>query len=152
LELQFDVQPWNLMVVRGWFAYNDADLTKGYPADSGTYGMSGDQLPYGSRYSANLSAHQGFPLGENWNGYFMAQAEYLSERLGAFTPTSERQKFPGYTQIDVSAGATRDLWTGTFYITNVSNQLGQMVGVFVAPTTLQYIQPRTIGISLSRQF
>jgi hypothetical protein len=67
-----------------WVAWNNAELTEDFPSTATSLGRSGDQLPYGSPFSGNLSVDQDFPLWGRASGLVGASVSYVDERKGVF--------------------------------------------------------------------
>jgi outer membrane receptor protein involved in Fe transport len=154
VELSVQSRPVTGMTLGGWVAFNDAVLTKDFPANSAAVGVTGDRLPYSSRWSGNLSVDQQFPLVGSFDGFVGATVSYVGDRLGPFQPTAQRQDFPSYTKTDLRAGIKDDHWTVNLFATNVADKRGVLSGGlgYVPPYAFIYIQPRTIGLSVSREF
>jgi len=159
MELTSELKPANALRLAGWVTYDNAVLTQAMPLNSSVYGRSGDRLPYSTRLAANVSWDYQFPLGR-LTGSCGATVSYVGQRVGAFVAaipdgTPQRQVLPGYTQIDWrSALSGAALWSVELYINNVADRrgiIGGGIGTQI-PTAFQLIQPRTIGLSLSRNF
>jgi outer membrane receptor protein involved in Fe transport len=158
LELSIEAKPLPGLAVSSWVTWNDAKLTEDFPAAStaagGVHGISGDRLPYGSRFSGNLSVDQQFPLMEKLVAFVGAAVSYVGEREGTFTSTSKRQVFPAYAKTDLHVGATYDTWNLNVYVNNVTDRRGELGGGLGTynPAAFTLIQPRTVGLTLSRTF
>jgi iron complex outermembrane receptor protein len=159
IELTVELKPANGLRLAGWVTYDNAVLTQPMPHNSTAYGNAGDRLPYGSRFSASVSWDYEFPLGR-LTGSCGGTVSYVGQRVGAFVAaildkTPERQAFPGYTQIDWrSALREAELWSLELYVNNVADRrgiIGGGIGTQI-PTAFELIQPRTIGLSVSRYF
>jgi iron complex outermembrane recepter protein len=156
LELSVESKPLSGLTIDAWVAFNDAKLTESFPAASvaaGVYGASGDRLPYGSRFSGNLSLEQDFPLAARWTGFVGGALSYVGDRLGDFQATAERQDLPAYAKLDLRAGAKYDSWTVNFFANNVANRRGVLQGdLTTVPPAFIYIPPRTIGFSVAKKW
>src|SRR5262249_20164866 len=99
-----------------------------------------------------------------WVGFIGAAVNYVGLRPYEFTTLDAnslplpRQEFPAYTNINLHVGVRYDSWLVNLNINNVANKLG-VVGVqqsFAAVAPGGYyatiIQPRTIGLSISKTF
>jgi outer membrane receptor protein involved in Fe transport len=93
-------------------------------------------------------------------GFAGASVSYVGNRLGPFLGRSltgsplPRAGFPDYTQIDARVGVRYDAWQFDVFVNNVADErglLGGGGGSFNA-ATFNYIQPRTMGLSLSKAF
>jgi iron complex outermembrane recepter protein len=141
--------------VTGWVAWNDAELSEDIPATAiNAVGSAGDRLPYSSRFSGNLSLEHDFKLTNSVSAFAGGALSYVGDRKGIFRATPLRQTFESYTQIDLRAGINYEDWTITAFANNVSDKRGVLRGGLDSfiPTYFTYIQPRTVGVSLTRAF
>ena len=154
VELSVESHPLQGLTIAGWIALNDAELTEPFPPGSTAFGAAGDRLPDSGRVSANLSIEQSFPLWSSVSGFTGASAAYVGDRVGRFRAVPLRQTFPSYTQVDLRAGLRNDTWTAQVYVTNVSDERSALYGGLGAlpSTAFNYIQPRTIGLSIIKAF
>jgi iron complex outermembrane recepter protein len=157
VELAVQSKPLTGLVVSGWVAYNEAELTEDIaPIGSfGNVGHAGDRLPSSGPWSGNFSLDQDFPIG-NLMGSVGASVTYVDDRTGAFrlVASQGRQILPDYTQVDVRTGLKYDTWSLNAFVNNVTNKRGVLRGGVDSffPTFFVYIQPRTIGLSLTKSF
>ena len=166
LEFSIQAHPLQGLTLAAQGSFDDAELTQDLPAGSTAYGLKGDRLPYSMRFSGGFSINQDFPLANGWSGFAGGAANYVGSRpyefVGAPTPgqaPAARLEFPGYTKIDVLAGASyRSIIKASLYVNNVGNKRG-LLGVNPMnnsgnPTGYgaSIIQPRTVGLSLSQSF
>lgn len=158
IELALQANPIDRLSVASWVAWNDAKLTEGFPSASTAVGDPGDRLPYGSRFSGNVSLDDEFPLVGGMNGVVGGTVSYVGSRVGpfpsAYAPTTERQVFPGYAKTDLHAGLKYGSWTTNFFVNNVTDRRATLSGGIAAlnPTVFTYIQPRTAGLSVAKTF
>jgi len=157
VEFSTTVKPLAGLSISAWFDYDDAVLTQPFPPGSiviGDYGVSGDPLPFTSRYSGNLSANQDFPLWRDATGFVGISASYIGNRMGPFQGTALRQYFPAYTKTDLRAGVKFDTWTVTLYANNVADKRGVVNGGlgYFYPSTFLYTTPRTVGLDILKRF
>jgi len=129
-------------------------LTEPFPATAIAFGATGDRLPDSSRFSGNFSVDEQFLLSKNLLGFVGGSVSYIGNRLGEFTGTADRQPFPGYAQADLRAGARYDTWTVSLFFNNVADRRGLLRGGLgsLYPFAFDYIQPRTIGVTVSKTF
>jgi hypothetical protein len=88
------------------------------------------------------------------HGFAGATVSYVGEREGTFTPTPQRQIFPGYARTDLHIGARYDTWTLNVFANNIADRralLGGGLGTY-NQYAFTIIQPRTIGLNLSKIF
>lgn len=157
VELSTTVKPMTGLTVSGWVDYDDAALTEnfpGCPASCPIYGVAGDRLPFTSRFSGNLSVEQEFPLVESAQGFVSALGTFVGDRVDIFTGTAERQNLPGYTEVDLRAGARFGSSTVSLYANNVADRRGIINGGEgnVLPFAFNIIKPRTIGVTATHAF
>ena len=158
VELSVQMRPIRGLSISAWGAWNDAALTENFPAGSIAVGFAGDSLPYSNRFSGNFSLEQSFPIANGMTGFIGGAVSYVGAREGIFanifTPTPERQIFPSYAQTDLRAGVTYKSWTTNLSVNNAGDRRGVLTGGLdnINPAAFNYIQPRTIGLSLARTF
>jgi outer membrane receptor protein involved in Fe transport len=157
LELSVQSRPLTDLTIAVWGAWNDAKLTETPPTFAVT-GGPGDRLPYAPRFSGGLSIDQRFALTSAITGFVGGSASYVGDRKGnfasVFAASPERPDFPAYTKVDLRGGAEYDSWTFNIFINNVANERGLLSGGadLVPSNAFNYIQPRTIGMSVAKAF
>jgi len=156
VDLSIESRPLTGMTITAWAAWNHAQLTQPLPPGGpGTaMGASGDQLPYSTHFSGNLSLLQDFPLRNNVTAFAGGTLTYVGERLGNFQPTPQRQIFPSYAKTDLRAGVRYESWIVNLYVNNVTDKRGvQGGGIDGFPTNaIVYIRPRTAGRTVAKTF
>jgi outer membrane receptor protein involved in Fe transport len=154
LELSVQARPTSGLQLSAWVAWNDAQLTADMPPGGLLAGNSGDPLPYSSRFSGNVSGEQDFPISGNLSGFAGAQVSYVGARHSDFTaaPDLPRLELPSYVLANIRAGVRWESWTVTAFLNNVADERGEISGGTVPQTTVVYIQPRTVGLLLVKQF
>jgi len=155
VELSLEAKPRAGLTVAGWVDYSNAVLTESLGANSTAYGPAGSRLPYGTRFSGNVSLKQAFAVTDRATGYIGGSVNYVGDRLGNFLGTNApRQVYPGYVKADINGGVNFGPWTGNVYVNNLTDKRGLVGGgAGTSPSfAFYYIQPRTIGVSLARQF
>lgn len=154
-ELSVETRPLRGLDISAWVAFNDAKLTEPFPAGSQLVGSEGDRLPFGSRFSGNLSIKQEFPLVGQVSGTVGATLTYVGERLGNFTASQVRQNYPAYARTDLNAGIQYTDWTATVYVNNVTDRRGVLyggLGTLPNAAAFEVIAPRTIGFNVMKKF
>lgn len=153
VELSFAARPLTRLAITLWGTYGDAALTEAMPANSAVYGVSGDRLPYSPRFASHFSIDQEFPLANDLTGIVGGALSYVGARFGQFVDSPQRQAYPDYTRTDVHIGLTHGGWKANFYVNNIANIRGLVGGgIGATPNIFYYIQPRTIGLSLTNRF
>jgi iron complex outermembrane recepter protein len=156
LEISVESRPLTGLTLAAWIALNDAKLTQSFPPQSvaaGVYGVAGDRLPYGSRLSGSVSIEQTFAITNGWNGFVAGSVNYVGDRVADFEATAQRQDLPAYAKVDLRMGAKYETWAVNAFANNVANKRGILQGDLPTnPSAFIYIQPRTVGLSVSKQW
>jgi iron complex outermembrane receptor protein len=158
VELMIEARPVASLTIGAWMAWSDAKLTEDVPGagqNGVIFGFSGDRLPNSPQFSGNISANEEFPLSNEIRGFVGGNVSYVGNREDAFPSASpQRQYLPAYVKTDIRAGAKYDAWTANIYVNNVADKRGLISGGpgNIIPYSYFFIQPRTIGLSVSRSF
>jgi iron complex outermembrane recepter protein len=158
VEISVDASPWRGFAAQANVVWNDAEVAEDFPASAAptAFAFEGDRLPWSSRWSGNLSLQQEFPLAAVMSGFVGASVSYVGDREGVFRPaaTPLRQHFPSYTKVDVTLGLRTDQWDVSVYANNLADERAPLWGGIgaIPPFGFYYIQPRAIGLSLTRTF
>ena len=154
VEFSLTSRPWTGFTVSGWVSYDDAVLSQNFPASSTSYGLAGDRLPGTSEWSGNLSLEQRFSLWSGATGFVGGMTSFVGDRVGNFQGSALRQDYPAYTRTDLHAGVESGAWVTSVYVNNLTNRLGIIGGGIdaVPLNSFTYIQPRTIGLNVTRTF
>jgi iron complex outermembrane receptor protein len=154
VELSMQLRPRTGLSITGWVALNDGKLIEDFPATSTVLGRDGDRLPFSSRTSGNVSIDQEFPMANGFDALLGAAFSYVGERRGSFTGTGQRESYPSYTKLDLRAALNRGDWSANLFVNNVADKRGVLSGGIgtVFPFAYSYIQPRTVGFSLAKEF
>lgn len=158
VELSIQSKPVSGLTLTAWVTWIDAVLTETVPGAGVAgeiYGFDGDRLPNTPRFSGNVSLDYNFPLVNDIRGFAGGALSYVGDRLDAFSSASpQRTDLPGYAKLDLHAGTTWNTWTANVYVNNVADKRGLISGGIgnQLPYSFYYIQPRTIGLSVSTTF
>lgn len=160
LEVSVKAQPIDGMVVSAEGSWNEAELTRDLPPNSSAYGLAGNRLPYSTPFSGSLTLDQDFARMGDATLFAGATLMYVGARTGEFNPapTPPRFRFPAYTTVNVHTGARYRAWQVNFFVNNAANTRGIIYGeanTYFGNTSgydAIITQPRTIGLSVSRQF
>jgi iron complex outermembrane recepter protein len=159
VELSATVQPYSGLTLAGWVVLSDAQLTQNLPSNSQVFGAAGDPLPYSSRFSANFSVDQQFPIYGKLSGFVGGTVSYVGYRNSVFQAlqpvgTPQRQIFPAYAKTDLRAGFNFGSWTLTLSGLNLTDRRGVLNGGegSYPPYAFTYIQPRSLGLSIVKIF
>jgi outer membrane receptor protein involved in Fe transport len=155
IELSTTLRPLDGLTIVAWGSYDNAVLTEDFPASSPVSGLSGDRLPFSSRYTGSLNVEQEFSLPASLTGYVGGEMTYVGDRMSVFTTAGNRLPLPGYTQYDLRAGVKADRWTANLYVTNLTDERGLLnrgLGNNLIPYSRIYTQPRTVGVNVTTLF
>ena len=168
VELSVESNPISGLRIAAWVVFSEAELTESFPPSAvlaGTYATAGSPLPWSSRFSGNLSVDEQFPLVNDLTGWVGATVSYVGSRNDIFTSCTTtlpsgacpmpppRQELPAYAKTDLRAGLKWDDWRFNLYANNVTDRRGLISGGY--PSSLSdffIIQPRTVGLSVSKIF
>jgi len=154
IELSTEMRPTDGLTLGAWAAWGDAELTEDFPDTSNTFGVSGDSLPYSPDFSGSFSVDYQFDFTGRATASVGAAVRYVGERAGDFRAdaVTAQPTLPSYSQVDANFGLTAGAWTFNAFVNNVSDKRG-VTGI--APfnvNAFNYIQPRTIGMTVARTF
>lgn len=161
LELAAQARPFRGLNLSGWIDFNEAVLTKGFPpfgpgfnSGSAAYGVAGNPLPWTSRFSGYLSGEQAFPVSADLTANIGADVSYQGGRLDIFTGTPQRQHLSPYAKVDAHASLEWTSWRVGVYVNNLTNRYVLTSGGLgnTPPIVFNFIQARTVGVSVSRTF
>ena len=139
----------------GWVSWNDAVLVQDFPANDLVAGTDGDRLPFSSKFSSSVSLNYEFPIGPN-TGSVGTTFSRVGKRLGNFLPAGvERQAFAGYNKLDLTAGIEVSGIKINTFVNNITNKrgiLGGGRGTPISQDAFNILQPRTYGLSVTKEF
>lgn len=156
VELWLQSRPTDNLTLTAWGVYNNAELTEDLPVGPGLpVAVSGDRLPLGSEWSGGLSLEQSFPLPGDFSGTVGASATYIGPREGLFPANgAARVTYPSYAKIDLLGSIFYDDWTLNAFVNNLTDRHTSLSGGpgFFPPESAAIVQPRTVGMSLTKTF
>jgi outer membrane receptor protein involved in Fe transport len=154
VEFSLDARPVKGLSINGWVAYNNARLAEDLPLGSSVQGEAGDRLPGSSKWSAHGAVDYRFGLSGDLSASFGASVSYVGQRVGNFvgSPSQARRDLPGYIRLDLRAGLEIDDWRLDAFLNNVSDKRGVLGDQSGIVGSVLYIQPRSIGLNLTRNF
>jgi len=149
-------------------ALTDATLTEDLtvtPGVTALEGKNGDRLPYSAKVAGNVSAQKSFKLPSGQRAFVGASWTYVGDRMSEFhsydpddASTSPRPRFkiPSYQTVDLSAGfnVTSDIQI-TAYVKNLTDKHGVVYATNrngTSAPTANFLQPQTVGMSVSKTF
>jgi len=161
VELNMRYRPLPGLTMSASTAYTDAYLNTAAPALGAS---AGERIPYVPTWSGLVDADYRFPVVANLTGIIGGTARYVGDRFNYFSqdPGGTRATIPSYTQLDIRGGVLYSTWNVTLRLNNVANKrgiIGAQTNAFenvppFAPKndTGVYIQPRTVGLEITKSF
>jgi iron complex outermembrane receptor protein len=161
LEVSLQVRPTPGLIISAEGSWENAELTQNFPVTASAIGSAGDRLPFSSRLAGSLTVDQDIVHSGGVTGYVGGTLSYVGGRQGdyvsSFTPTQPRLQFPGYVAANLHGGARYASWDFSLFFNNVADKRGILGG---NPTSslgssgyfATIIQPRTVGLSVTRAF
>jgi outer membrane receptor protein involved in Fe transport len=144
--------PFGGLSIAAWAAWNEAVLTSA-PLNSTTYPFVGKSLPGSSKWSGRLSLEDDFALTRTLRGFVGGSASFVGERIVSYTPLLTAA---GYVVYNLNAGVTSEAWKVNVYANNLGDRRAVLGGGPYAsnfpPYSTYYLQPRTIGLTVSKAF
>src|SRR5581483_359262 len=154
-EIAVQLRPVTGLRLAASLALGNAARQSELPGNSTASGRSGDRLPFSTRFSGNFAVDEELSLATGFSGFFGADVSYVGNRRDIFAPTEEsRLELPGYALIGLHAGVRYETWTVNLFLNNLADKRGVLSKPEIGFTmyAVNYIQPRTAGLSISRSF
>lgn len=159
IEGSLSLKPWAGMVLGGNFNINEAKLRDPLPSGS-NFGLDGDRLPFTARFSGAINVDQSWDIEDN-RASVGVSLTYVGNRLAAFPISSAvpRMPLPDYTSVDLRAGIRNSSgWGANLFARNLLDSRGWTTGQLRTRGNAgggyraYVIQPRTIGLNISKEF
>lgn len=171
LEVAAAWRPLDGLAIDGNATFTDAELTDDVPQPQGAstlIGFKGERLPGSAKFVGNLSAQKDWEIGHGFTAYLGGGVSYVGGRLAEFpnilppaNPAAPNRAFgarlrlPSYTMVDLRMGVHDDDWTVNAYVRNLFDKRAVLEattrGATSSPRAV-FTQPRTYGLTVSRQF
>ena len=139
-------------------SWQDAKLTDGAsPAQktlNPTLGVTGEKIPNVPEYQFNLNLDYTRPVSADWRASFGANVAYRGSIDAYFASNPFNLVLPSYTLVGLRAGAIHGPWTFTAFAHNLTDERAQVSAINSSqdPHALLTVQPRTIGLRVTRKF
>ena len=94
------------------------------------------------------------PIQSGWEGMAAADITYRGAENSYFASNAFNIPLPSYTTVALRLGLIKDEWSITAFARNLTDERAQISAINSSqdPHALLTIQPRTIGISVTRRF
>ena len=158
LELELTARPFQYFTAELAGSWQEAYLADGASAAqyalNPTLGRTGDSIPNVPRFQANLGLNYTRPVMLDWEGMAALDVTYRGAENSYFASNSFNIPLASYTLLGLRLGAIKDQWSFTAFAHNLTNRRAQVSAINSSqdPDALLTIQPRTIGLSVTRKF
>jgi iron complex outermembrane recepter protein len=152
-EISATLRPGDGLTIGGWVSYNNAVLTEGV-VNTATFAPTGARLPFNTKFTANISVDKIFEISDDLSVTLGATFGHVGERNGTFIATPARAFYPAFNKIDLRIGLDYDSWSVDIYANNIGDSRGVLGGGpgSFPESAYSYIQPRSLGASISKKF
>ena len=158
VEFEFLARPIQYLTASFAGSYTDAYLSQGATAAqykfNPTLGLSGDTIPSVPKYQFSLGLNYRRPIASGWEGMLATDVTYRDAEDSYFSSNSFNLPLAPYTLVGLRAGVIQGPWTATAFARNLTNKRAQVSAINSTqdPDALLTVQPRTIGLTLTRKF
>ncbi len=159
IEFEFNLHPIEYLTASMAGSYQDAFLVQGADAfqyqKNPTLGRSGDDIPNVPKYQYNIGLNYTRPVAGNWDVIGIADLTYRDGVNAYFgSNLNYNLKLDWYTLINLRAGVANGPWTVMAFARNLSNRRAEVSAINSSqdPDATLTVQPRTIGLSVTRKF
>ncbi|MGB6306382.1 MAG: TonB-dependent receptor [Steroidobacteraceae bacterium] len=158
VEFEFTARPIEYLSASFAGSYQDAYLAQGATAAqyalNPTLGLSGDTIPNVPKYQLSFGLKYKRPIGNGWDGMLGTDVTYRDGEDSYFSSNSFNIPLAAYTLVGLRAGVIQGPWSVTAFARNLTNKRAQISAINSSqdPDALLTVQPRTIGVTLTRTF
>jgi iron complex outermembrane recepter protein len=139
-------------------SYQNAYLTQGASAEqyalNPTLGLTGDKIPNVPKVQFNVNLDYTRPLVNDWQLSLGTQVTYRGSEDSYFSSNAFNVPLASYTLVDLRMGFIKDQWTVMAFARNLTDQRAEVSAINSTqdPHALLTVQPRTVGINVTRKF
>ena len=158
VEFQVKARPVRYLTTTVAGSYQNAYLLQGASAQqkqlNPTLGVTGDRIPNVPDFQFNVQLDYTRPLVGNWIGSLGTNVSYRGSVDSYFASDPFNLPLKAYTLWNLRAGVIYHHWSVTLFLHNATNDRAQVSAINSAqdPHALLTVQPRTIGITITRRF
>jgi iron complex outermembrane recepter protein len=158
VEFEFTARPITYLTATFAGSYQDAYLSQGATAAqyklNPTLGLSGDTIPNVPKYQLNLGLNYRRPIANGWDGMVATDVTYRDGVDSYFSSNSFNIPLAPYTLVGLRMGVIDGPWSVTAFARNVTNKRAEVSAINSSqdPDALLTVQPRTIGLTMTRKF
>jgi iron complex outermembrane recepter protein len=158
VEFEFNGRPFQYFTATLTGSWQDAYLTQGattaqYAANP-TLGLTGDKIPNVPDFQGSLIFDYTRPLVDAWQMSLGADVSYRGSENSYFASNSFNVPLSSYALWGLRAGVINGPWTVTVFGRNLGNERAQVSAINSTqdPHAFLTVQPRTIGLTVTRKF
>ena len=158
VEFEFTAHPIQYLSASFAGSYTDAYLAQGATAAqyalNPTLGLSGDSIPNVPKYQASLGLTYMRPIAKGWDGMVATDVTYRGGEDSYFSSNSFNIPLQAYALVGLRMGVIEGPWSVTGFARNLTNKRAQVSAINSSqdPDALLTVQPRTVGLTLTRKF
>src|SRR6185437_1194514 len=158
VELELSAHPLQYLTAQLTGSWQDAYLANGASAEqyalNPTLGRTGDAIPNVPRFQGSLELNYTRPLANGWDGVAATDLTYRGREDSYFASNSFNVPLSSYTLVGLRLGVLKDPWTVTAFARNLTNRRAEVSAINSSPDphALLTVQPRTIGLKVTRTF
>jgi iron complex outermembrane recepter protein len=158
VEFEFTAHPIQYLSASFAGSYTDAYLAQGATAAqyalNPTLGLAGDSIPSVPKYQASLGLTYLRPIAKGWDGMVATDVTYRSGEDSYFASNSFNIPLQAYALVGLRMGVIEGPWSVTGFARNLTNKRAQVSAINSSqdPDALLTVQPRTVGLTLTRKF
>ena len=158
VEFDLTARPMQYLTTTLIGSWQDAYLTAGATAAqyalNPTLGLTGDKIPNVPDFQGSLNIDYTRPLVNSWEVSLGTIVTYRGSIDSYFSSNAFNVPLSSYTLWDLRAGLINGPWTVMAFARNVTNERAQVSAINSSqdPHALLTVQPRTIGLQVTRKF
>ncbi|HEY2037141.1 MAG TPA: TonB-dependent receptor [Steroidobacteraceae bacterium] len=158
LEFELRARPMQYLTGTLSGSYQHAVLTEGASAQqkelNPTLGVAGDAIPNVPDFQFSLQLDYTQPVVGNWLASVGTDITYRGAVNSYFASNPFNLPLSSYTLWNLRAGAIHGDWTFMAFVHNAGNERAQVSAINSTqdPDALLTVQPRTIGLTVTRKF
>ncbi|MEA3140793.1 MAG: iron complex outerrane recepter protein [Gammaproteobacteria bacterium] len=158
VEFEFGARPIEYFRASIAGSYQHAYLTQGATAAqklaNPTLGVTGEDIPNVPKFQADVGLNYTRPINSAWNGMVAADANYRGAVDSYFASNKFNIPLSSYTLVNLRTGVQNNLWSITAFARNLTNKRAQVSAINSSqdPEALLTVRPRTIGVTVNRNF
>jgi iron complex outermembrane receptor protein len=159
VEFELTARPIEYFTMSIAGSYQDAFLVQGASADqyalNGTLGRTGDDIPNVPKVQLNFGLNYTRPIYGDWQGVAAADVTYR-DSVDAYFASNEvfNLVLKPYTLVNLRLGVINGPWSVSAFAHNITDKRAEVSAINSTqdPNALLTVQPRTIGVTVTRKF